>query len=277
MANNTGGAGGAFSGLDLTSSLGGGANFLGGAPDHSYGNDTLDFAGLIFGGQNPILNYFVNKHNRDAATRAKDAANAANEARYQQMLGINAYSQDLAHNQLNKTGQVYANRVKDLGTGYDRAGAELTNAGNAQRQSLLDRETGTQGSILQSLQSRGLGGTTLLPGAQRAVVSDTNRSLNDLSSQVGNARSSLQVGRANAIAGAQGDLGRFMTGRTGFETGLLKERSDIIGSKQDQLNSQILAQLLAAKGSAAQGGNLVTGGDLFSGASGIVGGIFGGI
>lgn len=242
------------------------------------GDTTLDWLNLALGGDpvaGPILGLLSQEKAQKSAKKAQAQANAANEARYQQILALNTQAQGLAQSQLNETGQLYANRAQDVQQGYGQALNEL-NAGSAgAQQSIYNNQQRGLGSITSNLTNRGLGNTTAIGNAQRGIYSDTSQQLGTLADQMAQARAGVQERGTNAYAGARGDLGNFMQNRTGFETGLLGQRANAIQNKTDYFNALPLYQALAAGRTGGGSSNSSGGGGILGGIIKGIGGLFG--
>lgn len=272
-----------------------------GASDQGAARNIVDILG-------PIGEFIANRRAVDQARASQEAANRANEERYQQVLGLLGQAQDLtagqfnqtgevlrglregATNQLNETGQVVARGRDIVRSGFDRARNEVNTLGMSAARDIRDRGTRAAAETTSSLQSRGIGNTSVLDSARRAVHGDTERNLGDLNERMAGLRAGIQERGTLAEAGANRDLASFMLNRTGIETGLgselarfmerrtqaetglLERRGGAIERRSDLSNNLAIADLLArAQGSSRSGG----GGGGLGGILGAVGSIAG--
>ena len=157
-----------------------------------------------------------------------NSANAANEARYQEALGINA-SGGAAQQANLKSGyaDLYAygdaNKTEALGL--------VSQIGGAARQREAQQTARQSGSANQSLIGRGLGNSTVMDSVQRGIQDDSalrNRELDEAS-----------YGRQAGVIQHAGDQGyasrqRYADSSTGLMGDLQSQRLGIIGSKTDQ-------------------------------------------
>jgi hypothetical protein len=170
-------------------------------------------------------------------------------------------SRGLLANQLNAAGQGYYDAGQRVTQGYDRARNEVNQLGRAERGAIMDRSTQQASAANDALRSRGLNNSTLGVNASRAVASDTNKSLNDLTERIGGLRSGIiergtqargsadsqlnqfMTNRANTEYGAGQDMANFMNQRTGIETGLASDRINTLNNNRYQYDpSSRLAQ-----------------------------------
>lgn len=194
----------------------------------------------------------------------------ANESRYQQMLGLNRLREDLAAKQLNETGNVLANRAGAVMGDFQTARNEIEGAGASARRDILGNQTKQLAANTASARSRGLGNSTVLDSMRRGTVMDTGRNLASLGENLAQQRSGLAERQAAARASTLGDLGDFMTRRTGIETGLMGDRIGLMERRTDNADfgQQATAQALINRGLKSNNG-------IGSFAQGL-GGIFGG-
>lgn len=236
-------------------------NFLGPGAASAIGGLIGGPAGAALGGgfASELFGFLSQQRAQDKARDAQRAANQANEARFLEMLRLNTQAQNLAQQQFNQTGQFLFDRI-------GRAMADLAGAGQQAMRDISARETAQMGAATQDLQRRGLGNTTLLNSARRAIAADANR-----------ARAGVTEGvaglRANIRGGMERDLADFMQRRTQGEVGLLQDRSGLIERRQDVSDLTRLLPLLAQpKKSGDSGGGLF--GKILGGVGKILGGIF---
>lgn len=90
--------------------------------------------------------------------------------------------------------------------GYDAALGDVSNFGTDATQTALDREQQTLGGAASDLINMGQYNPQHLTLARRGIGYDTTRALTDIASRQSQARSALQVGRGNALAGGSNDI-----------------------------------------------------------------------
>jgi hypothetical protein len=193
----------------------------------------------------------------------------ANEARYDQTLGLNRLMEALAANQLNETGQVIQNTNRQVAGGYADASRQIDKVGGEARRGIMDQQRRGLANAQQTARSRGLGSSTVAMGLQRGVQADTSRALGGLGESLAGMRSGLATNAAES-AGRRGDvLSDFMNRRTGIETGLLGQRQGIMASRTDNYNPVDQAAYMQSVGSQAKASK---GGSLFGNLAGVAGG-----
>jgi hypothetical protein len=187
------------------------------------------------GGQ--IFNSILSYQRAREVRKAQDEANRANEARYQEALGLNAQQGQLLQTQFGQIGQQLSKqRAGALGAvGSQGAGAarDIRAAGTAQ-----------QGAATIDAQRRGLGGTSVLQGMRRAIAGDTNANLAGLSERMASARAGVELDNS---------LANFMMQRAQGESGVLGDRIKLIESKQDRFTSKELGAPYTSSGGGNQG------------------------
>lgn len=238
-------------------------------------SNALDWLNLGIGGDSfvgPILGLLSRQSAASDAQRRQNQANAANERRYSEILGLNTQAQNTAQGQLNETGQFYANRVPQVQAEFDRAGQDIGRVGETARRDILSAGRAAQGAAAQQSRRQGLTNSTINRAGQYRSAVDTQRSLADLGERVAGLRGNLGAQRASTLAGTTGDLGRFMQNRTGFETGLLADRAGAIERRTDQVDLRdLIPALMNSRG---------TGGGSSSRSNGIgnlIGSVLGGL
>lgn len=177
-----------------------------------------------------------------------------------------AAQQNLAQSQLNQAGQYLQNNNQAVMGDYARARGEINSVGQQAQSDIGRRGAQQQAGVMQGLQARGLGNTSILQNAQRGVASDTARNYQGLNESLAGLRGGLaerQGGMRNQLGQQMGD---FMRYRTGLETGLLGQHGDFTRSRVEARDRNLLAQMQAA--SLAQAG---------SGTAGQNAGIWGGL
>lgn len=133
-----------------------------------------------------------------------DAANAANELRYKQIVG-----------------------TSDPATGAFTGGL-LENLGNTQRSDNAIRYTQARAGADQSLISRGLGNTTIRDSVQRGLLSDESRAAGAITESVANARAGV-VERRNDIGPDVGTFANLLRDAASANTGPV---SAVLGAAQ---------------------------------------------
>jgi hypothetical protein len=197
-----------------------------------------------------------------------DAA-AANQddVRFDTIQRLNRQMREQAGGQLNETGNLLQELRRNLSGGFDAAEreqegamAEIQGQGQTARRDILERESRTLGETTNRLRSQGLGSTTIVHNAGRAIKSGTNRDLSSLYEQMAGQRAGARTNmanfrsnRANAEYGAGRDLTDFMERRTGTETGLLMQGIAPYQRRSDLYHELQMARLSAAH--AARGGS----------------------
>lgn len=109
----------------------------------------------------------------DTYKQLQDAANQANEARYQQIIG---------------PGGIY-DRVADL----------IATVGQGQQERIDMGAARAGADVNQSMISRGLGNTTIRNAAQRGVQDDANRASRELAESVASQQAGVELGRAGVM------------------------------------------------------------------------------
>ena len=253
-----------------------------GNPGYVEGNGVLDWANLFLGDV-PVLGdalgLFSRQQTAKKAAQAQDEANRANEARYQQVLGLQQERRNTAAGQLNETGEYLRGGVdRSLGD-YTNALREIGNVGQTTRRGILDNQTRALADAEASLRAMGHSGSTLAGNARNQVYGNTNTALSALGESLAGARAGAYQQRGAARAGLEGRLANFMQDRTAFESGLTRDLAGSIWDKVDMANTnQLLPMLLQARGGSSgksSGGTLGGLGGLVGGvAKGIFGGLF---
>lgn len=209
-----------------------------------------------------------------------NAANAANEARYQQALGVNQSGQA---NQLGKLDQSYGNIYNTI-SGNQTGQMGFLNGVLGQQQALIGGLGGTQheeetrrlnsqlGSNAQSLTGRGLGNSTVVDSMakgyqsesafnQRAIDDALNQQKLGVLGQYGAQGGQVLANTGNQMVGAQ-------TGYAGALQGNLAQNQaqqiGIIESKTDQ-GPNIQAYMNALQQAGSQGGAGAFGGGSYGG------------
>ena len=117
---------------------------------------------------------------------------------------------DQAQGQLNQ-------RLGTIKTGFGAARRSLGGYGDSARQGALTRGAQTLGAVTSNAVSAGSFNTTAFANAQRGIASDTTRSLAEIDLGLGQILAQLDVGEAESVAGAQGDLANFSINRAANE------------------------------------------------------------
>ncbi|MCC7407394.1 MAG: hypothetical protein IT442_04940 [Phycisphaeraceae bacterium] len=115
----------------------------------------------------------------DTYKKLQDAANAANETRYQDILKTISTTRDT------------------VGGYYDQVGSLIANIGQTDRDRILQNETKNLASTEQDLISRGLGNTTIRVGARKDVQNQAEQQQQALSESLAQQQASNVVNRAN--------------------------------------------------------------------------------
>jgi hypothetical protein len=108
-----------------------------------------------------------------------------------------------------------------LGEGYGNARANVAQQGRMGQQGIMDAQTQALSASNQSAISAGLSGGTGQQNANRGIASDTSRAIGNLQSQLAQIYSGLDVGQAQAQAGALGGLSSLLTGQAGSAQNML--------------------------------------------------------
>lgn len=300
-----------FYGILMGGDQGGGTRRIFDANDPSLDDPNSRWAGTgrpipLGGGRNSFTG-------QDPAREGAAADANADDIRYDTVLGMHRDARNLAQGQFNETGQLmqalrgnlsgqlnqagqeFANAHGDIDRGYTQAQAEIQGQGQTARRDILDRERRSLGATANQMRGAGLGNTTIVQNAGRAIRGDTNRDLGALyegmaglragvAERGGQARAGARTNLANFSAnrasqeyGAGQDLTNFMRDRTGQETGLLLRGTEPIQRRSDLYHALQMARIAAA-GNGGGGGGSAAGilgglGDLLGG----IGGLFGGI
>jgi hypothetical protein len=134
-----------------------------------------------------------------SARKAQKEANRANEARYQQALGLHRESRFLTGSRLKKAGERFAAKRGEVMAGYGQARNELETIGRTARTDLLARERTGLRTGEQSLRRRGLYNTSTVEALRRGSRYDTNRALSALDEHIAGVRSNFLVQQAGAM------------------------------------------------------------------------------
>lgn len=153
--------------------------------------------------------------------------------------------------------QSYGHKALDsIQSNYAAAGRDVARQGQLAQRSIMDRETQRLGGTQQSLVSRGLYNTTAFDNANRGVVNDTNRSLNELAGVIGQMQAGLKTGQAAAEANAYAGLSGSAQSYAALLAQLGLGQANLLGSVQHQGGDGILGPLLGAAGMAGGFGPL---------------------
>lgn len=216
----------------------------------------------------------------------------------------------------NNIGEQLRGRAKNVEAGYDAARSEIDVVGNKERRDIdIAKDQNNQQAVIDATSIGGA--STLLPSMRRANEMVAQRMRNDLTesvaglrsglqenktkavasawgdvadfsreragveAQLGTAASELQAGKTAAVDSKIGDLTDFMKFRSTFTDDLLEDRSDIIASRSDQINTALGYESIAAQSYAAAaqgsggGGGGGGGGDFLSTALNVASSVLG--
>ena len=140
-----------------------------------------------------------------------------------------------------------------LGQGYEGARGNVAAQQRAGTQGILDAQTQAFGQSQQAAIDAGLSGSTAQSSANRSIASDTSRALSNLSAQIGQLYSSLDIGQAQAQGGALSGLSNLFQNQAGQELGFLQTafsglNQTPIEPKEQSAAGPILGGLLAGLG-----------------------------
>lgn len=138
--------------------------------------------------------------------------------------------------------------LKSIDEGYGAAGRDVARLGQTTQRQIMDRETANLGGAAQSLASRGLYNTTILENTNRGVMADTNRSLSELTSVIGQMQAGLATGKANAQANVFGGMSGVSQNYANLLAQLGLGQANLLGSVQHQGGEGILNSLIGAAG-----------------------------
>jgi hypothetical protein len=138
--------------------------------------------------------------------------------------------------------------------GYGNAIAKVAGAGQSAKSDVLANQTGQLAGAQQSLVSRGLGNTTTLDAAGRGIHYDTNRSLAAIDEAIGQMRAGLEVGRGQALAGAEQNIGNLWQGFNAANQKLGLSQADLLSNVKYQGGNGLAQMLQAAAGVSGAGG-----------------------
>lgn len=186
---------------------------------------------------------------------AIDAANAANESRYQAILS--GY-QGLTSSTAAKNAMLndYYNQR------YHRIMNEQSGIGDSERLALGDQWGSTVGKSQQSMLSRGLGNTTLFNSNRRGIDTAYNRNMIDLNDKLQRQRSDLDIKLS-------GDILQDSARSIGMEYGIGKDVYDFMERKNEVAPDLSIYAAMARESAANAGG-------AGSGGFGVAGGLGGG-
>ena len=162
------------------------------------------------------------------------SANAANEARYQSILGGYGTRES-----------IFRGALKNINKGYDTLIQRQANVGDSQRLDLQDQYARAFAKAKLSSLSRGLGNSTLYDAAQRGVNSDLAR-----------AKIALEDSLSREYIDIYGKkLGFMERGNLFGLSGILKDKLDFMERKQELgPQASLFAQLAEMEGRANAGG-----------------------
>lgn len=165
---------------------------------------------------------------------AQQSANAANEARYQEILKLYQDAMERQRMLYGMAGDTLLMAPETITQGYEQARAELGKISQAGKRNVLEREQQVGADINQDMVNRGLASTTVSGNMRRGLAGDTQRQLRDIDASMAGMYSGLRTGEAGAMTGALGNLANYYAGRSGAETGLTSDLAHIMAGKQDQ-------------------------------------------
>lgn len=194
------------------------ANFFGG--DHFLSGDV--------GGTDPF-----------GSTAARQA-NAANEQRYRQALGLWNKLGSQQEQAYNRAGGYYSQMLPSINKGYGAAKSNLFSAGNQAKLGIMDRGKQDLAGSQQSLASRGLYNSTAFDAASRGIHADTSRALASVDENLGQLLANLQIGQGQAQAGAYSQLGGFEQSRFASQAGITQGKIGTITGREDKAGGGIL-------------------------------------
>ena len=198
------------------------------------------------------INPFSGQERLDMLTGASAAkeANAANEKRYQQALGLWDSAQALQNQNLQRGLFFQERAVPEVKYGYGQALAQASQFGRDARQEALDREQQTLGDVRQGLAQRGLYNSAIGAQAQRGIQRDTNRTLTGIGESVAGLKAGLHAQQGQAVSQAYQDLARFYGLKANLDTALYGGKIGTISERQDVAAPGLpiaeIAQLAAA-------------------------------
>lgn len=238
-------------------------------------------AGLSYGGVDltspaPVkLPKFTTDPNSiaSAVQSGTDQANAANQVRYNQGLGVLSGGANSAQNYIT---QAITNSDKVGGQARERVGMDLANA---------------QGRTAQSAVSRGIGNTTILDSLQRGNTKDAEFANQGIDEQMANRKSALNLQQANQANQGAGSIAGFIANRNDIAPDLStygnfarQAAASTAGAKQTGTTINAPASYTQGIGGGGSGIHMPStstsggggGGSYFSNAGGAGGGAIGG-
>ena len=181
---------------------------------------------------------------------AAKSANKANEARFQQALGLWDQAKAAQDATLQKGLFVQEQAVPQLQLGFQKALGEAQAFGHDARQEALNRETQSVADVQQGLAQRGLYNSAIGAQAQRGIQADTNRTLTGIGESVAGLKAGLHTQQGQAVSQAYQDLARFYGLKANLDTALYGGKIGTISERQDVaapgLGVGEIAQLAAA-------------------------------
>lgn len=111
-------------------------------------------------------------------------------------------------------------QVGDITRGYDAAIGNQSLGVGAAKNDVKDLQKQAMAGAQQQTINSGLGNTSVLGNLNRGIYSDAAKQMSHINAQLANNLASLQVQRAQGIAGAKSNLANFFQNRSGAETAL---------------------------------------------------------
>ena len=164
---------------------------------------------------------------------AAKSANKANEARFQQALGLWDQAKAAQDQSLQKGLFFQQHAIPVLETKFGQALGEAQQFGRDARQEALDREQQTLGDVRQGLAQRGLYNSAIGAQAQRGIQRDTNRTLTGIGESVAGLKAGLHAQHGQAVSQAYQDLARFYGLKANLDTALYGGKIGTISERQD--------------------------------------------
>lgn len=159
--------------------------------------------------------------------------NMANESRYREMLGLNQLQGLNAEQGMGQAYGAFGGGLQGLMQGYDTARQEIQGVGQSAVGGLMAREQQQLGESRTSLQSRGLGNTTVVDNARRGIQSGTNTGLADISERIAGLRGGLAERRGASMMSAGQGLSDLLMRGTDYQNSILGERAGMLERRQD--------------------------------------------
>lgn len=165
-------------------------------------------------------------------------------------------SAPLLHEGFARGAQELRGSIGTIQRGVLEALAALDDGFASEVRRVIDERSVLQANLDQDLASRGLANSTAAVNFQRALRTDTQRSIADTQAQFARDRSNVIFGGAQGVAGVQGNLAQLAVGRGQALANLNTQRANILTSQPIPVQNN-LAAFGQLGGLALQGGSLL--------------------